>query len=475
MLHGSDDHIKEACGLFGIYDVDGLDTAQLVYCALYALQHRGQESCGIAVNDDNKITCYKDLGLLSDVFNEEKLAKMKGSIAMGHVRYSTTGSNGRENAQPLASKYVKGTLTLAHNGNISNAHELHNELIQEGAVFQTSSDTELIAYLIARARLVTPSIEAAVELVMPKLRGSFSLIVMSPRKLIAVRDPYGIRPLCMGKIKNSYVFSSESCALNAIGADFIRDIDPGEILAITPEGIVEKTLHCKPRKDCALCIFEHIYFARQDSVIDGQSVYEARLNAGRLLAQQNPVEADVVTAVPDSGITAAIGFAHASGIPYGEGLVKNRYIGRTFIQPTQSMREHSIDIKLSALKACVKGKRVVMIDDSIVRGTTMRQLVAMLKKAGAKEVHIRISSPQFLWPCYFGTDIPQRTHLACYNYNQEQLKEHLGADSLHFLSMKALKQVVPNSTIGFCDACFSGHYPFEVPSEADKLEFEICV
>lgn len=467
------DKLHEECGVFGVYNKEDLDTAHLIYYGLYSLQHRGQESCGIAINNDNHIVCYKDLGLVSDVFNDFILSSMQGNMAIGHVRYSTTGSNTRENAQPLATKYIKGTLTIAHNGNISNAAELRSELELSGAIFQSTNDSEVIAFLIARERLVSKSIEEAVSRILPKLQGSYSMLIMSPRKLIAVRDPYGFRPLCMGKIgENSIVFSSESCALDSVRAEFIRDVKPGEIIVVGPDDITYMEEHVKSKKeDTALCIFEQIYFARPDSIIDGQSVYDARIAMGHALAKENPVDADMVIGVPDSGIIAAIGYAQESGIAYGEGLVKNRYIGRTFIQPTQSMREASVNIKLNALGHNVKGKRIVMIDDSIVRGTTIANIVALLKQAGATEVHVRISSPKFLWECYFGTDISDREQLACNKFTEEELREKIGADSLSFLNLKSLENVVKDCNIGFCDGCFSGVYPFPVHGQS-KLAFE---
>lgn len=470
MAYPFEDDLHEECGVFGLYNRDDLGTAQLVYYGLFGLQHRGQESCGIAINNDNHITCHKDLGMVSQVFTPELLHKMTGHAAIGHVRYSTTGGCTRENAQPFAVQYVKGTLTIAHNGNISNAAQLRKELQQSGAVFQTTSDTEIIAFLIARERLHTPSVEAAVAKVVPQLQGAFSLLVMSPKKLIAVRDPYGFRPLCVGKIKNSTVFSSESCALSSIGAQYLRDIAPGEIYVAgeTKDVSFATTSSCRT----SLCIFEHIYFARPDSVMDGQSVYEARLNAGRILAQTHPAKADLVIGVPDSGLIAAMGYAKASGIPYGEGLMKNRYVGRSFIQPTQAMRQQCVDVKLNAISSNVKGKRIVMVDDSIVRGTTIKRIVSLLKNAGAKEVHVRISSPHFLYPCYFGTDVSSDTPLAARKFDDASLCQAIGADSLGFLPLSQLSQLIPHSKVGYCDGCFSGNYPCPVPHTADKNAFE---
>lgn len=469
------EQIHEECGVFGIFnrEAESVDTARCVYYALYALQHRGQEACGIAVNDGNLISLYKDLGLVHEVFDEKILSGMKGSIAIGHARYSTTGGNNRRNIQPLGVDYIKGSLVIAHNGNVSNAALLRQELEQQGAVFQCTSDTEVIAFLIAKERLTANSVEEAVARVAPRLEGSFSLLVMSPKKLIALRDPKGMRPLCMGHLGKSPVFASESCALDSIGASFDRDVRPGELIVVDESGerVMESGINPDASK-CALCVFEHIYFARPDSVIDGQSVYQARLEAGRILARSHPVQADLVIGVPDSGLAAAIGFAQESGIPYGEGLVKNRYIGRTFIQPTQNGRESAVSIKLSALRRSVEGKRVVMIDDSIVRGTTMRQIVDLLKKAGATEVHVRISAPEFLWPCYYGTDIDDRSQLASVKFTHEELTERIGADSLGFLPLAQVKKIAKDSKLNFCTACFSGDYPYPVPTHADKTAFE---
>ena len=469
------EQIHEECGVFGIFnrEAESVDTARCVYYALYALQHRGQEACGIAVNDGNLISLYKDLGLVHEVFDEKILSGMKGSIAIGHARYSTTGGNNRRNIQPLGVDYIKGSLVIAHNGNVSNAALLRQELEQQGAVFQCTSDTEVIAFLIAKERLTANSVEEAVARVAPRLEGSFSLLVMSPKKLIALRDPKGMRPLCMGHLGKIPVFASESCALDSIGASFDRDVRPGELIVVDESGerVMESGINPDASK-CALCVFEHIYFARPDSVIDGQSVYQARLEAGRILARSHPVQADLVIGVPDSGLAAAIGFAQESGIPYGEGLVKNRYIGRTFIQPTQNGRESAVSIKLSALRRSVEGKRVVMIDDSIVRGTTMRQIVDLLKKAGATEVHVRISAPEFLWPCYYGTDIDDRSQLASVKFTHEELTERIGADSLGFLPLAQVKEIAKDSKLNFCTACFSGDYPYPVPTHADKTAFE---
>lgn len=470
-----DNIIHEECGVFGIYNRDAgcVDTAKTAYCALYALQHRGQEACGIAINDNRIITLEKGLGLVGEVFDASALAAMKGDMAIGHVRYSTTGGNNKRNIQPLGVDYIKGSLVIAHNGNISNAAGIRAELVAQGMVFQCTSDTEVIAFLIAKERLCAPSVEEAVQRVLPMLEGSFSLMIMSPRKLIAVRDPKGMRPLCMGRLHHSVVFASESCALDGIGAIFERDVAPGEMIVVD-EGGERSMVGAKScgNAQCALCIFEHIYFARPDSVIDGQSVYQARLAAGRLLAKTHPVQADLVIGVPDSGLAAALGFAKASGIPYGEGLIKNRYIGRTFIKPTKDGRESAVAIKLAPLTAAVRGKRIVMIDDSIVRGTTIRQIVSLLKRAGAAQVHVRISSPEFLWPCYYGTDISKRSQLASVRDAPDALAKRIGAESLGFLPVDQVASIAPDSHLAFCAACFTGEYPYPVPKISDKTAFE---
>lgn len=455
----------EECGVFGIYSKSGkeIPPAYACYNGLLALQHRGQESCGIAVNDCGVISYSKDMGLVSEVFNDSILNRLTGQIALSHVRYSTSGDSVRENAQPLVMRYIKGTLAIAHNGNLTNAHALRRELEHNGCIFQTTIDSEVIAYMIARERIGAASIEEAVFRAMQKIEGSFSLLVMSPQKLIAVRDPNGFRPLCMGKIGEDIVFASESCALDAAGAEFVRDVRPGELIAAGPSGL--KYLYNEEKAKPALCVFEYIYFARTDSKIDGLGVYEARKEAGRLLARQSPVEADVVIGVPESGIDAAIGYSEESGIPYQKGIVKNSYIGRTFIKPTQSERERSVRIKLNALESEVRGKRVVLLDDSIVRGTTSGRIVSMLKDAGAKEVHLRISSPPFLWPCYYGTDIPTREELIAVQHTVREIAEMNFADSLAFLSLDSLPKMLKGKCSGYCDACFSGNYPTQIPQE----------
>jgi amidophosphoribosyltransferase len=465
--------LHEECGVFGAYDLDGGNIAPSVYYGLFALQHRGQESCGIAVSDTNgpkrRVLSCKGMGLVNEVFNPENLGKLQGDIGVGHVRYSTAGASTNENTQPLVLNYVKGTLALAHNGNLVNAPELRKELEHTGAIFQTTIDTEVIAYHIARERLNTPNVEAAVKNAMHKIKGAYSLIVMSPRKLIGARDPFGFRPLCIGKRDNTYFLASESCALDAVSAEFIRDVLPGEIVTITRNGIQSDTSQCQPK--LARCIFEYIYFARPDSFIDGVSVYNSRIIAGKILAQEHPVEADIVVGVPESGNMAAMGFAMESGIPYGVAFVKNSYVGRTFIKPKQSVRESSVKIKLNVLREVVKGKRVVMVDDSIVRGTTSEKIVGMLKNAGAKEVHVRISSPPFMYPCYFGTDVPSSDLLIAYDHTVEEIRKMIGADSLGYLSLDRLHELI-DGKYEYCHACFSGEYPVEPPKEDIRGDFE---
>ena len=459
------DGLHEECGVFGAYDFDGEDVASTIYYGLFALQHRGQESCGIAVSDTNgpkgKVMSYKDMGLVNEVFNPENLEKLKGNIGVGHVRYSTAGSSVRENAQPLVLNYVKGTLGMAHNGNLLNAVELREELSYTGAIFQTTIDSEVIAYLIARERLKVGTVEEAVKNAMLKIKGAYSLVVMSPRKLIGARDPFGFKPLCIGKRDNTYFLSSETCALDTVGAEFVRDVLPGEVVTITSKGIESDTSLCQ--KNTARCIFEYIYFARPDSKIDGMGVYESRINAGRILAKTHPVDADLVVGVPESGNPAALGFSLESGIPYGNAFIKNNYVGRTFIKPKQAQRESSVKVKLNVLKEAVAGKRVVMIDDSIVRGTTSARIVSLLKNSGAKEVHVRISSPPFKHPCYFGTDIPSEDQLIATGKTVDDICKIIGADSLGYLEVDRLSEMICGGT-GFCDACFTGNYPMDPPT-----------
>ena len=471
----NDSGLHEECGVFGIYDLDGEDVAGTIYYGLFALQHRGQESAGIAVSDTNgpknNVSVIKDMGLVNEVFSKDNLDTLHGDIGVGHVRYSTAGESTRENAQPMVINYVKGTLGLAHNGNLINANELRQYLSETGAIFQSTIDTEPIAYLIARERLHTATVEEAVNKACEKLKGAFSLVVMSPRKLIAARDPYGFKPLVIGKRGKSYIFTSETAALDTIGAEFVRDVRPGETVWVKSDGVLHSDMsRALPEEKQARCIFEYIYFARLDSYIDGISVYDARIKAGRFLAQDSPVDADLVVGVPESGNAAAMGYALESGIPYGTAFVKNSYVGRTFIKPGQKSRESSVSVKLNVLREAVAGKRVIMIDDSIVRGTTSDRIVGMLKEAGAKAVHVRISSPPFLWPCYFGTDIPVREQLIAYNRSVEDIRKIIGADSLAYLGIDRLEQMVDGLSI--CKGCFTGEYPLTPPEEDIRGSYE---
>ncbi|MCQ2535946.1 MAG: amidophosphoribosyltransferase [Lachnospiraceae bacterium] len=464
--------IHEECGVFGVFSKNSVDVASLTYYGLYALQHRGQESCGIVVNDDGVFTSYKDLGLVSEVFTKDRLRTFPdGNIAVGHVRYGTTGGTTRSNCQPFEVNHKKGKMAIAHNGNLSNALELRDALEDSGAIFNSTSDTETIAYMITRMRLTSPSIEVAVSRALPSFEGAFSLVMMSAQKLIAVRDPRGFRPLCYGITEDgTYVVASESCALRAVGAEFVRDVEPGEILIFTADGVESKKEHCNT-KDKRTCVFEHIYFARPDSVIDGMSVHEARVKAGEILAKTYPVEADVVIGVPDSGLDAALGYANASNIPYEIGLIKNKYIGRTFIAPGQDHRFDQVKIKLSPIKNVLAGKRVVLIDDSIVRGTTSKRIVKLLRDAGATEIHIRISAPPFLHPCYYGTDIDSEENLIANHHSVEEISKLLGADSLGFLPTDALSKLI-GERAGYCSACFDGDYPTSIPTDTRKDRFE---
>lgn len=466
------DTIHEECGVFGAFCKNEPDEniASTIYYGLYALQHRGQEGCGIVVNDDGVFSSYKDIGLVSDVFTEETLSRLpNGNIAIGHVRYSTTGGNNRINVQPIEVHHIKGSLAIAHNGNLTNAMKLREDMELTGSIFHTTSDTETIAYTIVKERLTTSSIESAVEVALHKMEGAYSLLIMSATKLIAARDKRGMRPLCYGITDDgTYIVASENCALNAVGAKFVRDIMPGEILVFSKDGIQSITTHCN-RANKALCIFEYIYFARSDSTIDNVSVHESRLKAGHFLAKSHPADADIVIGVPDSGLDAALGFAEESGIPYGIGFVKNKYIGRTFISPSQSFRENQVRIKLSPIESTVKGKRVVMVDDSIVRGTTSARIVKLLREAGAKEVHMRISAPPFLNPCYYGTDVDTKENLIANNHSIEEIAEIIGVDSLGYLTLDDAKSLAEGS---HCLACFNGEYPTNIPSEPAKFRFE---
>ena len=463
--------IHEECGVFGMISSKRENIASYVYYGLYALQHRGQESCGIVVNDDGVFSSYKDLGLVSDVFSKDTMLNLsEGTMAIGHVRYGTTGGTTRNNCQPIEGNHQKGRMALAHNGNLSNAAKLRNELELSGAIFHTTSDTETIAYIVTRERLNAPSIEDALSRAMNTLDGAYSLVLMSPQKLICARDPYGFRPLCYGQTPDgTYIVASESCAIKAVGGEVIRDVEPGEILVFSKQGVVSRKEHCN-QKEKRLCIFEYIYFARPDSVIDGISVHASRVLAGKILAQTHPIDADIVIGAPDSGLDAALGFSQESKIPYGIGLIKNKYIGRTFISPGQGARLDSVKIKLSAVEESIRGKRVVLIDDSIVRGNTIGRVVQLLRNAGAKEVHIRISSPMFLHPCYYGTDIDSEDHLIACKHTVSEIAEIIGADSLGYFPLEKLGELT--SHCSFCSACFDGCYPTAIPDDTRKDRFE---
>lgn len=467
--------LREECGVFGIFSHEPHDVAREAYYGLFALQHRGQESCGIVVNDDGIFNFYKDIGLVNDVFSRERLDSLgKGNMALGHVRYGTTGATDRNNAQPIVVNHIKGRMALAHNGNLTNSYELRRELELKGSIFHTTSDTEVISYIITEERLASPSIEDAVNRAMNRIKGAYSLVIMSPAKMIAVRDENGFRPLCYGKMPDgSYVIASESCALDSVGAEFVRDIDAGEILVFDQSGIKSIRDHCgkAPHK---LCVFEYVYFARPDSVIEGCCVHEARSRAGAYLALEYPVQADVVVGVPDSGLDAAIGYSKQSGIPYEIGFIKNKYIARTFISPGQESRMNKVKIKLNPITGVVSGKRVVLIDDSIVRGTTSARIVKLLRDAGAKEVHMRVSAPAFLNPCYYGTDIDSRENLIACHHTVEETAKLIGADSLGYLSVDSVKRIAcgEKGRGGYCTACFDGDYPTEIPSQTQKSRFE---
>ena len=461
--------IHEECGVFGVYSEKPVEAAALAFYGLYALQHRGQESCGIIVNDDGLFFTHKDLGLVSEAFTEDVLTKLpRGRIAVAHTRYGTTGASSRRNIQPIEVNHQKGKMALAHNGNLSNAAKLRDQLELSGAIFHTTSDTETIAYIVTQERLKSTSIEEALSKAMNTLEGAYSLILMSAQKLICARDPHGFRPLCYGQLPDgTYIAASESCAIHAVGGRVIRDILPGEILTFGPDGVCSNQEHCG-KQDKRLCVFEYIYFARPDSVIDGRAVQTARNKAGQILAMIHPVEADIVIGVPDSGLDAAMGFSRESGIPYSIGLIKNKYIGRTFIAPDGRLDQ--VKIKLAPVVEAVRNKRVVLVDDSIVRGTTCGRIIALLREAGAKEVHMRVSAPPFLHPCFYGTDIDSEDQLIAGHLNVSEIAEKIGADTLGYLPVEALEKLAGGE--GFCDACFTGNYPTTVPQNVRKDRFE---
>ena len=466
-------HIHEECGVFGVFSTSTTDVGNLAYYGLFALQHRGQESAGIVVNDDGVFTAYRDVGLVNDVFTPDRLQALgQGDIVVGHVRYATTGSDNKHNVQPIVINHHKGRMALAHNGNLANSMELRDAWEQTGSIFHTTTDSEVIAYIIVQERLRCPSIEAAVSAAMDRIEGAYSLVISSPAKLIAARDPYGFRPLCMGQLPDgSTVFASESCALDAVGAALARELLPGEIVTVNQDGIHSDRSHCG---QCGqkFCVFEYIYFARPDSIIEGCNVSLARQKAGAFLAKTHPVDADIVIGVPDSGLDAALGYARESGIPYGIGFTKNKYIGRTFISPTQSQRENGVNIKLNPIRSMVEGKRVVLIDDSIVRGTTCLRTIDLLRKAGAKEIHMRVSAPPFIAPCYYGTDIDSAENLIANHHSVEEIAEIIGVDSLGYLRIEDVVHLTELEGDRFCTACFGGAYPTRIPAAGQKDKFE---
>ena len=466
------DNVKEECGVFGVYSKKPEKLAYITCVGLSGLQHRGEESCGIAVNTDGVISYHKEPGLVSEVFTNDVLDNLPaGNMSIGHVRYSTTGAAKKGNAQPIVIRHKKGNLAVAHNGNITNAIELKQELEDNGAIFTTTSDTEVICHIIVRERLKAKSTEEAIANTMKVLKGSYSLVIMSPQKLIACRDPQGFRPLCMGKLGEDIVFASESCALDICGAEFIRDVKPGEIIVVQDGNI--KSIEYKENAPKGMCIFEYIYFARPDSILEGMSVHEFREKAGRYLAKQMPVDADIVAAVPDSGIDAALGYSKESKIPYDLVFTKSKYIGRTFIQNTQNKRKKLVALKLNPLKNSIKGKRIVLIDDSIVRGNTLIGIIKTLRKAGAKEIHLRIAAPAFIDICYFGTDIDSKENLIANGRTVEEIRKIIGADTLEYLNIDNLKEISKGCNIeDFCMGCFTGKYPIEVPKEIKKDRFE---
>ena len=472
------DKLREECGVFGVYAKETCNVASMTYYALYALQHRGQDACGIVVNDGGVFTSKKDMGLVGDVFTKEALKDLgHGQLAIGHVFAGTKGSTNIANAQPLVVNHVKGRVAIALNGTIINKSSLRNELELQGSIFHSNGATEVIAYEIIKERLKSSSIEQAVVGAMNKLDGAYCMVIMSPTKIIAARDPHGFRPLCYGVTEDgSYIVASESCALDAVGAKLIRDVEPGEVIVIDAMGVRSMQEHCGKQKMTS-CIFEFVYNARPDSVVDGVSVHEARVEMGRCLARRYPVDADVVISVPDSGNDAAIGYARESGIPYELGFLKNKYVGRTFIFPDQKDREDQVRKKLNPISSVVNGKRVVMVDDSIVRGTTSGRVVSLLREAGAKEVHFMVSSPPFLFPCYYGTDVPDKEMLIANQHTKEEIRKLIGVDSLNYLHLDDMKQIaLANGKNSFCYACFDGEYSTKTPdAEGDKYENKINI
>lgn len=458
----------EECGVFGIY-APGQDVARLTYYGLYALQHRGQESAGIAVSDGQHISAHRGMGLVAEVFNHDNLQSLTGDLAIGHVRYSTTGDSSLVNAQPLVFRYLRGMVAIAQNGNLTNANRLRRQLGNNGSVFQSSTDSEIIVNLIARHS--QEPVEVALRHCQEELSGSYSLVVMTEDKLIGARDPHGVRPLCLGKLGEAWVLASESCALDTLEAEFVRDVAPGEIVVIDSQGVTSLQGPQAPHR--AHCIFEYVYFARPDSTIDGETVNLVRRELGRNLAREFSLEADLVIPVPDSGIAAAVGYAEVAGLPFEEGLMKNRYVGRTFIQPTQEMRNLGVRLKLNPIKPILKGKKVIIIDDSIVRGTTSRRIVGMLRQAGVQEVHVLVASPPIFHPCYYGIDTSARGELIAAQYNLDDIRKHVDADSLHYLSLEGLFSSLKGEAENFCAACFTGRYPIPIPDPEEATRYSL--
>lgn len=457
------DKANDECGVFGIYNNDCLDTVSITHDALYGLQHRGQISAGITVNNNGNFSTLKELGMVSEVFTDKTLKKLKsGKITVGHVRYTSNQSLDRAANQPLVLRYKEGSIAISFNGAITNFPEIRKGLERGGAIFQSNSNAELMAYVIATERCSTDDLEQAVLNSMKKLDGAYSTVICAPSRLIAFRDKFGFRPLCMGKLKNSYVFSSESCVFDSIGAEFVRDIKPGEMVVITEEGLTSYMLDCEPVKT-SLCLFEYVYLARPDSVIDGVSVHSARIRAGELLYKEYPIDADMVCGVPDSGIIAAEGYAKASGIPYGMGFMKNKFIGRK-VGTGMDKKKRLMQTKLTALKSNVAGKRIIVIDDSIIRGETSKHIVNLLKEAGAKEVHMLVSSPPFIFPCYFGIDINDKESLIANKLSKDKIEEEIGADSLGYLSVESVRKIAEDADIDLCDGCFTKNFSAEVPT-----------
>lgn len=466
--------LHEECGVFGVYAAQTCNVASMTYYGLYALQHRGQDACGIVVNDGGVFTAKKDLGLVGDVFTKEELASLgQGRLAIGHCFAGTKGGVNIANTQPLVVNHVKGRIAIAFNGSLTNKKELRTELELQGSIFHSTGDTEVIAYEVIKERLTAPSIEHALSGAMKKMKGAYCIVAMSPTKIIAARDPNGFRPLCYGVTEDgTYIVASESCALDSCGAKLVRDVMPGEIIVIDAMGVRSITEHCGKRKMSA-CIFEFVYNARPDSIVDGYSVHEARVEMGKYLAKKYPIDADVVISIPDSGNDAAIGYAKQSGIPYELGFLKNKYVGRTFIFPDQKDREDQVRKKLNPIKSVVNGKRVVMVDDSIVRGTTSGRVVKLLREAGAKEIHFMVSSPPFLFPCYYGTDVPDRDGLIANKHTVEEIRQLVGVDSLCYLDLNDLKKIaLLDGKNGFCYACMDGQYPAEVPAIEQNTKYD---